>query len=150
MKPAATRSSPPAVPHPKVNQPSARPIADFDRRKVRKIRSGQVDIEARIDLHGMRQDEAHTALRAFLIRCLGKGQRWVLVITGKGKASDRDADAPFDMTVQRDRGVLKRNVPRWLAEPDLRPLVVSYTTAAIHHGGEGAIYVHLRTKRHQR
>lgn len=150
MKPAATRSSPPAVPHPKVNQPSAPPIADFDRRKVRKIRSGQVDIEARIDLHGMRQDEAHTALRAFLIRCLGKGQRWVLVITGKGKASDRDADAPFDMTVQRDRGVLKRNVPRWLAEPDLRPLVVSYTTAAIHHGGEGAIYVHLRTKRHQR
>jgi len=40
--------------------------------------------------------------------------------------------------------VLKRNVPRWLDEPDLRPLVVSYTTAAIHHGGEGALYIHLR------
>ncbi len=134
----------------KKSAPEPPPIADFDRRKVRKIRSGQVDIEARIDLHGMRQDEAHTALRRFLINCQGKGRRWVLVITGKGKITDRDPSAPFDMTVNRDRGVLKRNVPRWLEEPDLRPLVVSYTTSAIQHGGDGALYVHLRTKRHQR
>jgi DNA-nicking Smr family endonuclease len=123
------------------------PIAVFDRKKVRKIRSGAVDIEARIDLHGMRQDEAHSALVGFLRRCLGKGQRWVLVITGKGKASGDDADVPFDMTRDRGRGVLKRNVPRWLEEPDVRLMVVSYTTAAIQHGGEGALYVHLRTKR---
>ena len=123
------------------------PIAVFDRKKVRKIRSGAVDIEARIDLHGMRQDEAHSALVGFLRRCLGKGQRWVLVITGKGKASGDDEHAPFDMTRYRGRGVLKRNVPRWLEEPDIRPMVVSYTTAAIQHGGEGALYVHLRTKR---
>jgi DNA-nicking Smr family endonuclease len=123
------------------------PIADFDRKKAKKIRSGQIEIEARIDLHGMRQDEAHTALRGFLFRAQGQGKRWVLVITGKGKAGlDDDADAPFDMTRNRDRGVLKRNVPRWLEEPDLRPLVVSYTTAAISHGGEGALYVHLRKK----
>lgn len=123
------------------------PIADFDRKKARKIRSGQVDIEARIDLHGMRQDEAHAALIRFLHRCQSKEQRWVLVITGKGKIADRDPDAPFDMTVQRERGVLKRNVPRWLDEPELRPLVVSYTTAAIQHGGEGALYIHLRKAR---
>ncbi len=141
---------PPPLPPKKSPVPEPPPIADFDRRKVRKIRSGQVDIEARIDLHGMRQDEAHTALRRFLISCQGKGRRWVLVITGKGKITDRDPSAPFDMTVNRDRGVLKRNVPRWLEEPDLRPLVVSYTTSAIQHGGDGALYVHLRTKRHQR
>jgi DNA-nicking Smr family endonuclease len=41
---------------------------------------------------------------------------------------------------------LKRNVPRWLDEPDMRAIVVSFTTAAIQHGGEGAIYVHLRSK----
>ncbi len=125
----------------------APPIADFDRKKARKIRSGQVDIEARIDLHGMRQDEAHGALVAFLRRCHGKGQRWVLVITGKGKASDDDRDTPFDMTRERGRGVLKRNVPRWLEEPDLRAIVVSFTVAGIGHGGEGALYVHLRMKR---
>ena len=123
------------------------PIAEFDRKKAKKIRSGQVEIEARIDLHGMRQDEAHASLRAFLHRCQARELRWVLVITGKGKITDRDDDAPFDMTANRDRGVLKRNVPRWLAEPDLRPLVVSYTAAAISHGGEGALYVHLRKVR---
>lgn len=130
--------------HVTLPKPAVPPIATFDRKKARKIRSGQVDIEAKIDLHGMRQDEAHVALVRFLHRCQSKGQRWVLVITGKGKLADRDHDEPFDMTRQRERGVLKRNVPRWLDEPDLRPLVVSYTTAAIQHGGEGALYVHLR------
>ena len=139
---AAPRGAAIAPPRPK----AAPPIADFDRKKAKKIRSGQIEIEARIDLHGMRQDEAHTALRGFLIRAQGRGQRWVLVITGKGKITDRDEDAPFDMTVNSDRGVLKRNVPRWLEEPDLRPLVVSYTSAAISHGGDGALYVHLRKK----
>ena len=117
------------------------PIADFDRRKVRKIRRGAVAIEARIDLHGMRQDEAHAALRAFILRCVGKGQRWVLVITGKGKPTTSSDDL-----MPRERGILKRNVPRWLDEPDLRPYVVSYATAAIAHGGEGALYLHLRTR----
>jgi DNA-nicking Smr family endonuclease len=121
------------------------PIASFDPKKARKLRSGQVDIEARIDLHGMRQDEAHTALRGFLTRCLSKGQRWVLVITGKGKAAAREDDDGGFFTA-RGSGVLKRNVPRWLEEPDLRGMVVSYTTAAIQHGGDGALYVHLRTK----
>jgi DNA-nicking Smr family endonuclease len=120
------------------------PIATFDRKKVRKIRSGQVDLDGKIDLHGMRQDEAHDALVRFLMRAQSKGWRWVLIITGKGKRADRDDDAPFDMTQERQRGVLKRNVPRWLDEPDMRMLVVSYTTAAIQHGGEGALYVHLR------
>ena len=143
-KAGAVKTSPPTPTKPAKATP---PIADFDRKKAKKIRSGQIEIEGRIDLHGMRQDEAHAALHGFLIRAQGRGQRWVLVITGKGKAgAERDDDAPFDMTLNRDRGVLKRNVPRWLEEPDLRPLVVSYTSAAISHGGEGALYVHLRKK----
>lgn len=138
-------AAPPPVKAPTIKPPP--PIADFDRKKVRKIRSGQVEIEARIDLHGMRQDEAHAALVRFLHRCQSKEQRWVLVITGKGKLTDADPNAPFDLTRQRERGVLKRNVPRWLDEPELRGLVVSYTTAAIQHGGEGALYIHLRKSR---
>lgn len=141
VTPASQRTSVQAAQKP---QPAA---AAIDRKKVRKIRSGQVEIEARIDLHGMRQAEAHVALIRFLHRCQSRDQRWVLVITGKGKASDHDHYAPFDMHRHSERGVLKRNVPRWLEEPDLRPLVVSYTTAAIAHGGEGALYVHLRKRR---
>lgn len=136
------------------------PVNDFDRKAARRIRSGRTEIEARIDLHGMRQSEAHSALRSFLHGCHARGVRWVLVITGKGRPS-RAWEADHDDTASgarrgRDdrpswhddeRGVLKRNVPRWLAEPDLRSIVVSYTTASPPHGGEGALYVHLRARR---
>lgn len=123
------------------------PLSEFDRTKVRKLRSGRAAIEARIDLHGMRQDEAHSALRAFLIRAQAKGHRLVLVITGKGRKDRDDRHEPFDMASERSRGILKRNVPLWLEEPDLRSIVVSYTNASVAHGGEGALYVHLRKPR---
>lgn len=88
----------------------------------------------------MRQDEAHAALRTFLTRAHEHGLRYVLVITGKGGARS-EADDPW-----RGRGVLKRNVPRWLAEPDLSRIVVSYSEAALKHGGEGALYIHIRAR----
>lgn len=126
----------------------APPLGDFDRKNARKLGSGQVEIDARIDLHGMRQAEAHAALRRFVAAAHGRGCRWVLVITGKGAppGSRARADEPWsgDQMGIEDRGVLRRNVPRWLAEPDLRALVVSYTTASVRHGGDGALYIHLR------
>lgn len=134
-----------------VEEPAAKPprtaapeLALFDRNSVRKIRGGRLEIEARVDLHGMRQHEAHVALRRFLTSCQARGLRYVLIITGKGKAIG--SQAAHIGEADRERGVLKRNVPRWLEEPDLRAIVVSFTTAAIQHGGEGAIYVHLRAR----
>jgi DNA-nicking Smr family endonuclease len=119
-------------------------LAIFDRNSARRIRAGRREIEARVDLHGMRQDEAHAALRRFLFSSQSRGLRFVLVITGKGKSTS-SAEEPY-VSSARERGILKRNVPRWLEEPELRSIVVSYTRAAIQHGGEGAIYVHLRAK----
>jgi len=119
-------------------------LSDFDRKHARKIRGGRTEIEARVDLHGLRQSEAHAALRAFLFRCQSRGLRFVLVITGKGKPGSA-SEAGY-RNPENERGVLKRNVPRWLEEPEVRAIVVSYTTAAIQHGGEGAIYVHLRAR----
>lgn len=134
------------------------PIADFDRKAARRIRSGRTEIEARIDLHGMRQDEAHTTLRSFLYACHARRLRWVLVITGKGRPARLDGgdDGALPARQRRDdlpswhddgRGVLKRVVPRWLGEPELRAIVVSYQSASVAHGGEGALYVQLRAKR---
>jgi DNA-nicking Smr family endonuclease len=68
----------------------------------------------------------------------------VLVITGKGGSP---LDRGFDRDDGSERGVLRRNVPRWLAEPDISPLIVSFTTAAQRHGGDGALYLHLRGQR---
>lgn len=121
------------------------PLNTFDKKAARKLRQGHFEIEARIDLHGMRQQEAHTALRRFLFSCHGRALRWVLVITGKGTAQRRrDDDMSYGYGYGEERGVLKRNVPMWLGEPELRAIVVSYTSAAIQHGGEGALYVQLR------
>lgn len=118
--------------------------APFDRRKARQIAKGRIEIEARIDLHGLREHEAHMRLAGFLRQAYAAGKRTVLVITGKGRADD-DPYRPFSLGVdRREPGVLRRNVPRWLAEPDLARIVVSYTTASVRHGGEGALYIHLR------
>lgn len=116
--------------------------AELDRRKTRRI-----EVDARIDLHGMRQSEAHAALRRFLIEAHANRLRWVLVITGKGTTLRRSMGAEEDSGYGgEERGVLRRNVPRWLAEPDLRTIVVGFASAAIRHGGEGALYVQLRRR----
>ena len=122
------------------------PLAEFDRRKAKKIAAGREPIDARIDLHGMRQSEAHSALRAFLLTNYSKGHRNLLVITGKG-GPVRDEVEPTSFMDTRERGVLKRNVPMWLAEPELRAIVVSFREAAQSHGGAGALYIHLRARR---
>ena len=148
-KPVAHRKgAAPAGPTAKTAAPlGAPPLADLDRRKARRIGSGKIEIEGRIDLHGLRQAEAHSALRRFLARSHAAGRRWVLVITGKGAPLRRGEDEDDLVGVREgERGVLKRNVPRWLEEPELRAIVVGYTTAAIRHGGEGALYVQLRRK----
>ncbi len=129
-----------------ISPAKAPPLSDFDRKAARRLRGGRIEIEARVDLHGLRQGEAHAALRRFLMSCHARGLRWVLVITGKGAPRRRgdDDDGYTSRFGADERGVLKRNVPMWLAEPELRAIVVSFTAAAIQHGGEGALYVQLR------
>lgn len=122
----------------------APPLNTFDRKAARRLRGGHIEIEARVDLHGMRQSEAHAALQRFLMSSYARGLRWVLVITGKGGPRRRDDDEDVPRFGTEERGVLKRNVPMWLAEPELRAIIVSYTEAAIQHGGAGALYVQLR------
>jgi DNA-nicking Smr family endonuclease len=110
-------------------------IAPLDRKAKQKIARGRDTIDARLDLHGHTQVEAHDALYRFLRRTQAKGGRVVLVITGKGGRGEND------------RGVLKRAVPLWLALPEFRELVIGFDSAAIPHGGEGALYVRLRKSR---
>ena len=102
-----------------------------DRRTAEKHRRGRLPVEARLDLHGLTQDEAHRALERFLPHAQESGCRSVLVITGKGS---RDGA----------RGVLKESVPRWLNLPPLRALILSFSWAQPKDGGSGALYVLLR------
>lgn len=123
------------------------PLAGIDRRRVRKIATGQHDIEARLDLHGLRQSEAHRRLARFLHDAQSAGFSMVLVITGKG--SPRKMSDDLDSYAREEPGIIRRAVPLWLDEPGLRALVVSFTSAHPRHGGSGALYIHIR-KRHRR
>jgi DNA-nicking Smr family endonuclease len=148
--PALPRAKPPAPVSRKPAQPVPKPEAKSVTKPVTKsLPSGgalgrqvarKLAVEARLDLHGMKQREAHAALRRFLKSAQAKGHRHVLVITGKG--ADRSASRSF--YEEEERGVLRQAVPHWLALPDLAPLVVEFSSAPRRLGGEGALYVRLR------
>ncbi len=119
------------------------PLAEFDRRAVRQVASGKVSIDARLDLHGMRQRDARIELHAFLLAAQARGCKTVLVITGKGDTS-MERDHLAGALGKPQRGVLRHSVPQWLGEPELRPVVLSFTSAGTRHGGDGALYIQLR------
>jgi len=110
-----------------------------------RLQRGRVEIDGTIDLHGMRQVEAHAALTRFIYARAARGDRTLLVITGKGLKKLGD-----DAAVIIERGVLRAMLPIWLTEPDLAPLVAGWDTAAQGHGGDGAFYVRLRRERDYR
>lgn len=119
--------------------PPIPPITPLARKERTALRRRVRQPDASIDLHGMRQAEAHPALLGFLRRAAAQGHSIVLVVTGKG-------GPPGEGSLFDERGVLRRLVPHWLREPDLRGVVVGFETAAHHHGGEGALYVRLRRR----
>ncbi|PIK69048.1 Smr/MutS family protein [Methylobacterium frigidaeris] len=139
VRPAAKKSiltqSP--TPSPPPPTPALPPLAPLERRVRTALRRGSRSVDASIDLHGMRQAEAHAALIGFLHRSRAAGHAVVLVVTGKGGGGGD----PY-----AERGVLRRSVPHWLQLPELRPLVVGFEEAAHHHGGGGALYIRLRRR----
>jgi DNA-nicking Smr family endonuclease len=133
--PASEKPSPPAAP--KAREVDLGPL---DRRLYTALKRGRQPIEASLDLHGMRQEVAHRALLAFLSAASARGERTVLVVTGKGARSE-------EIGRPGERGVLRRLVPHWLAQSSLRTIVAGYEPAGPRHGGNGALYVRLRRHR---
>lgn len=115
--------------------PAPPPLAPLGRRMRTRVARGRETIDARIDLHGLTQAQAHSALLHFLRNAQTRDARLVLIITGKGGRGDSE------------RGVLRRQVPHWLELPEFRTYVVGYEDAGVRHGGEGALYVRVRRTR---
>jgi DNA-nicking Smr family endonuclease len=145
-RPDASQASPPDRPAPDAGRGERGPFPDLvkdrsapvgsavsriDQKTARKLSRGRIEIDARIDLHGMTQTRAHAALQRFLEMASRRGDRIVLVITGKGRESG---------------GILRRAVPLWLEERNLRALAAAWREANPAHGGEGALYVRLRKR----
>jgi DNA-nicking Smr family endonuclease len=119
---------------PSVRLPSLDRFSGIDRASAERLKRGLHPIEARLDLHGMTQAEAHRALAAFIGASRGAGRRCVLVITGRGLGPSGP-------------GVLKRGVPRWLEEAGLRRQILAIAPAHPRDGGAGALYLLLRRHR---
>jgi DNA-nicking Smr family endonuclease len=129
MLPAAgPRPAPSPAPAPR--RPSAA-LHGIEPNRERRIALGREAIGARLDLHGMDQDQARAALAAFVSRAYDEGCRAVLVITGRGRMGG---------------GILRRRMPDWLTESPLRNMVAGVSRAHRRHGGEGAFYVALKRK----
>jgi DNA-nicking Smr family endonuclease len=114
------------------------PLAPLGRKLKKRVARGSHAIDGRLDLHGFTQAEAHDALLHFLRARQARGARLILIITGKGFRGDAAAS---------ERGVLKRMVPMWLGTAEFRSYVSGFESAAVGHGGEGALYVTLRKSR---
>ena len=130
--PEFARSPAPPVKHaqpPRASAPSAPPP---DRAREKRIRRGRVEVGAALDLHGHTQQTGRAALARFLRAAQARGDRTVIVVTGVGRGGE---------------GILRRLLPEWLAEADLRPLTSGYAQAHRIHGGAGAFYVFVRRPR---
>jgi DNA-nicking Smr family endonuclease len=142
----------PEPPRPRAKAP-AQPIAlprlnvastpGLDTRSAERLKRGQLQIEARLDLHGMTQDNARAALDHFIGEAYASGKRALLIITGKG-LKPREPAYPWDHSTG---GVLKAMTPRWLNEAPNRTRVLAITEAQPRHGGSGALYVLIRRQR---
>jgi DNA-nicking Smr family endonuclease len=132
------QQSPPARaevdPAPSQVQPPLERFAGIDRANAERLKRGLHAIDARLDLHGMTQTEAHRELVDFIAASYQAGRRCVLVITGRGLGPDGP-------------GVLKSAVPRWLEQGALRRRILAVAAAQPRHGGAGALYVLLRRQR---
>ncbi len=100
-------------------------------KRKRRISRERDPIEARLDLHGLNSFAAEARLKAFVQQAYANDYRAVLVITGKGMA---------------ENGILKRNAPEWLADPQLGHIVAGISQAHARHGGSGALYVALKRR----
>lgn len=138
-------TSAPRPPPPLLPRPAAPPVQrvlpplssgntpGLDKRSAERMKRGEMEIDGRLDLHGMTQDTAHAALVGFVARAYDSGRRCLLVITGKG--------------YREGTGVLRANVPRWLNQSPCRERILGFSTARPQHGGEGALYVLIKRRR---
>lgn len=114
----------------------------IDRRTSDRLKRGELRIEARLDLHGLRQSEAQNQLMQFLMQSYAADRRCVLVITGKGNRFQKQ-----DGETEREAGVLRRLLPVWIGMAPLAQMVLMHSKAQPKDGGAGAFYILLRRRR---
>jgi DNA-nicking Smr family endonuclease len=108
------------------------PLPRAGSNRLRQLKRGAVRISLELDLHGLTRDEALASLAHFVAGAFNRGQKAVLVITGKGNNSP-------------DEPVLRGAVAGWLRDRG-KGMVAEFTPAPRQMGGNGAFVVFLKEK----
>nr|WP_210272577.1 Smr/MutS family protein [Chthonobacter rhizosphaerae] len=137
IAPVTPKVEPPRQP----SRPAMPTLQTLDRKEKKRVVRGTQALDGRLDLHGLRQDEARARLLGFLSTAQARDAKIVLVITGKGSGGG------FETLHGAERGVLKRMVPLWLSLPEFRDKVLGFEDAHLAHGGAGALYIRIRRRR---
>ena len=109
----------------------------IDKSTLNKFKKEEFKIEAVLDLHGYKEDDAFEKVEDFITDCYNKGKRCVVVVTGKGHLHQNE-------DIYTPTGVLKRQTPQWLNMPRIRSMILIFKNPAERHGGNGALYILLR------
>jgi DNA-nicking Smr family endonuclease len=109
-------------------------VQGFSRKLMKKLKRGELPVQAHIDLHGLTKPEAETAVTNFLLESFRSGLRCVLIVHGRGLNSPESLP------------VLKEGLPQWLNRGRVRKMVLAFATAKPYDGGTGATYVFLRQR----
>jgi len=101
-------------------------------KRLRKLRKGQYNVDAVLDLHGLTVENAKVAVYHFLQQCMHNNIQVALIIHGKGHHSQM--------------ATLKNKLNHWLRDINI---VLAFCSAAPTHGSRGAVYVLLKQNREE-
>ena len=99
----------------------------------KKFEAGELEIDGKIDLHGLTLVEAHHQFTRFISQKIKTKCRFLLVVTGKGSGNGK--------------GVIRQNLPLWCEDIKIKNHILSIKQAKPKHGGDGASYIMLRRQK---
>ncbi len=113
--------------------PDVSPLRPLPVNRMRQLKTGAIRIDLELDLHGLTREEALNSLERFVTGAYNRGQKAILVITGKGNNSPAEP-------------VLLGAVASWLRETG-KKMVAEFAPAPLPMGGSGAYVVFLKDKK---
>jgi DNA-nicking Smr family endonuclease len=105
----------------------------------RRLAGGVVAPDRTIDLHGHTLASAHAALDLGLAQAIMRGDRVILLVTGKPPRPESQRP--------HARGAIRAAIPDWLRLSAHAGAIAAVRNAHPRHGGAGALYVVLRRRR---
>ena len=119
-----------------IEQRSRKIDIDIEKNKLRRIKSGKISIEGKIDLHGLSLKESEKKLKFFVGNSFRLKKRFLLVITGKGRNSKPNIHGKMK--------TINSEITRWVSDRFYLDKVQYISKALDKHGGTGAYYFFLK------